>query len=389
MSSNPPESETSAQSRSWAAPLVVAAVVLALMLGLYLANSDESAVGDPENEATQTQEPTQAQAQAQTQAQATEAAPPSSDEPSDPIKARALRVARMNPVKVDENSEQFLKRLELIELVTDRSDEAQVRRREVILWFMKNHPDDAVLQMYGELYPELDGAAWTEAITIFEGLVAQDDVPPGVLANYASWSTGREKSKAIELYGRLQDREPDNPKWLSKEAHLYMLDVRRSKLGDPDAMGVATLAKEALATALEYSEGAARAGLLANGIEAAALAGDPDTAEAWARELLESAGSNPNAGHVRHTAHQGLGLAALVRGDTDGAVAELLQMGDVPPGSVQKSFGPSMRLANELLARGEREAVIQYLQKVATFWKPEGVEAWIERLRAGENFRLN
>ncbi len=254
---------------------------------------------------------------------------------------------------------------------------------------MKNHPDDAVLQMYGELYPELDGAAWTEAITIFEGLVAQDDVLPGVLANYASWSTGKEKGKAIELYGRLQDREPDNPKWLSKEAHLYMLDVRRSKLGDPDAMGVATLAKEALATALEYSEGAARVGLLANGIEAAALAGDPDTAEAWARELLESAGSNPNAGHVRHTAHQGLGLAALVRGDTDGAVAELLQMGDVPPGSVQKSFGPSMRLANELLARGEREAVIQYLQKVATFWKPEGVEAWIERLRAGENFRLN
>jgi hypothetical protein len=295
----------------------------------------------------------------------------------------------MNPVKVDENSEQFLKRVELIELVTDRSDEAQVRRREVILWFMKNHPDDAVLQMYGELDPELDGAAWTEAITIFEGLVAQADVPPGVLANYASWSTGKEKSKAIELYGRLQDREPDNPKWLSKEAHIYMLDVRRSKLGDPDAMAGATLAKEALATALEYSEGAARVGLLANGIEAAALAGDPDTAEAWARELLESAGSNPNAGHVRHTAHQGLGLAALVRGDTDGAVAELLQMGDVPPGSVQKSFGPSMRLANELLARGEREAVIQYLQKVATFWKPEGVEAWIERLRAGENFRLN
>ncbi len=58
------------------------------------------------------------------------------------------------------------------------------------LWFIKNHPDDAVLQMYGELYPELDGAAWTEAITIFEGLVAQDDVPPGVLANYASTTPG-------------------------------------------------------------------------------------------------------------------------------------------------------------------------------------------------------
>ena len=66
--------------------------------GSYRANTDDGVTDDLESETTQ--EPSQPLAQAQ----ATEAAPRSSDEPSDPIKARALRVARMNPVKVDENS---------------------------------------------------------------------------------------------------------------------------------------------------------------------------------------------------------------------------------------------------------------------------------------------
>lgn len=379
MSSTPPESEPSELSRSWVPPLAVAAGVVILVLGLYRANTDHSEANDLD------ESPAEASAQ--------EAAPATSAETSDPARARTLERARSNSQKIDEDSEQFLNRVALIELFLDYSDEARARRHELILWFLRNHPEDEVLPVFGELYPgdddTMDGKAWTAAVAILDSLVAKDDVLAGVLANYAAWTSVPEPSKALELYGRLQDLEPDNPEWLSKEADLYMLDILHSKLGDPDARSVASLAKEAITTALEHSEGLARGGLLADGIEAAALAGDADTAEAWARDLLEPAGNDGASNHARHIAHQGMGLAALVRGDTDGAVAELLQMGDVPPDAVQMSFGPSMRLANELLARGEREAVIQYLEKVSAFWEPEGVAAWIQGLRAGETFRLD
>jgi tetratricopeptide (TPR) repeat protein len=366
--------EKARQARSWAAALAVAAGVAILAVGLYWARTDDSEANDQEA--------------SETEAPAAETAPATTGEPPDPKRARALRHARRGSVEIDENSEQFRNRVELIELFLDYSDEARARRHELILWFLRNHPGDLVLQVFGELYPDVDGEIWTEAIAVFDSLVAQDDVASEVLVNYASWSAGSEPRKAIDLYGRLQELEPENPRWLDREAHIYMRDILGGKLGDPDIQTGAGLAKETFAAALEHSEGAVRRSTLAKGIEASALAGDADTAEAWARELLEMAGSDPRANHDRHRGHQGMGLAALVRGDTESAVAELLQMGDVPPGGVQLSFGPSMRLANELLARGEREAVIQYLEKVAAFWKPEGVAVWIERLRAGENFEL-
>jgi len=50
MSSNSSESETSERSHSWAAPLALAAGVVLLALGLYRANTDDSAAGDLESE---------------------------------------------------------------------------------------------------------------------------------------------------------------------------------------------------------------------------------------------------------------------------------------------------------------------------------------------------
>ncbi|SFN71734.1 hypothetical protein SAMN05216289_1602 [Dokdonella immobilis] len=57
------------------------------------------------------------------------------------------------------------------------------------------------------------------------------------------------------------------------------------------------------------------------------------------------------------------------------------------PGSPQlDSFGPNMLLANELVAAGERDAVIAYLRGVQLFWKMDDgeIEKWIEELKAGK-----
>ncbi len=64
------------------------------------------------------------------------------------------------------------------------------------------------------------------------------------------------------------------------------------------------------------------------------------------------------------------------------------------PGSPQlNSFGPSMRLAKELLAVGEKDAVIEFLDRCRSFWKSgqDRLDSWTETLKGGgtPNFGSN
>ena len=49
----------------------------------------------------------------------------------------------------------------------------------------------------------------------------------------------------------------------------------------------------------------------------------------------------------------------------------LLEAGKSPGSPQLNSFGPNMLLAKELLAKGEQEAVIEYFDLCAKFWKPQ------------------
>ncbi len=51
-----------------------------------------------------------------------------------------------------------------------------------------------------------------------------------------------------------------------------------------------------------------------------------------------------------------------------GAKNHLLAAGATPGSPQLDSFGPQMQLAGELLAQGEKETVLQYLDLVARFW---------------------
>lgn len=65
-------------------------------------------------------------------------------------------------------------------------------------------------------------------------------------------------------------------------------------------------------------------------------------------------------------------------GDVAKAKGHLLSAGDVPGPAVLKSFGPNMLLAKELLKRGERDVVVQYLDSCGKFWQMERgkLEQW-------------
>ena len=96
-------------------------------------------------------------------------------------------------------------------------------------------------------------------------------------------------------------------------------------------------------------------------------------------------------GDFVHHGHAILGRLALVRGDVGEAKEHLLASGKTPGSPVLRSFGPRMRLARELLEKGEFEVVATYLDLCSEFWDSDRLDTWRATVAAGEipNFGTN
>jgi len=134
---------------------------------------------------------------------------------------------------------------------------------------------------------------------------------------------------------------------------------------------------------------------LGHRLEAAENANDPGKMETLAREYLSAAEEfrcNWNYGNAIHDGNSALGLAALAKRDKASAAKYLLEAAKSPGSPQLDSFGPTMILADKLVAAGEREAVINYLQGIRSFWRMDDgeIDKWIGQLRAGKNpdFRM-
>jgi hypothetical protein len=101
-------------------------------------------------------------------------------------------------------------------------------------------------------------------------------------------------------------------------------------------------------------------------------AGETTKASLYSQALLQQAAQMPNDwnyGNAIHVAHLVLGEIALSRGDLGEAKIQLLKAGETPGSPQLDTFGPNMRLAQQLLAKGEREVVLQYFELCAKFWQ--------------------
>ncbi|MCA1619617.1 MAG: hypothetical protein LC795_09980 [Acidobacteria bacterium] len=85
-------------------------------------------------------------------------------------------------------------------------------------------------------------------------------------------------------------------------------------------------------------------------------------------ELALGPGMYSDATHVGNLV---LGHLALSEGDVGTAGEHLLAAGRVPGSPVLKTFGPHFLLAKQLIAKGERETVIEYFDLCAKFWARE------------------
>jgi tetratricopeptide (TPR) repeat protein len=119
------------------------------------------------------------------------------------------------------------------------------------------------------------------------------------------------------------------------------------------------------------------------------VAGNADDAKKYAQELLTvlpKFQGDWNYGNAVQDANLVLGRLAVKEGNVDQAKQYLLAAGNSPGSPQLNSFGPNVSLAKDLLEKGERDAVIQYLELCRKFWKMDNgrLDQWIKEIKVGK-----
>ena len=95
-----------------------------------------------------------------------------------------------------------------------------------------------------------------------------------------------------------------------------------------------------------------------------------------------------NYGNAIYNGNVVLGLVALRQDNVADARRYLLESGKTPGSPVLGSFGPDFTLARELLEKGERDTVLEFLTLCKGFWKMGGdrLDAMTAEVRKGGTF---
>jgi hypothetical protein len=125
-------------------------------------------------------------------------------------------------------------------------------------------------------------------------------------------------------------------------------------------------------------------GLQVESALAALEAGETELAEKHAAETLRknTDRKNWNYGNIVHDANQIRGRCALREGKLADAKTYLLKAGATPASPQLNSFGPQMQLAREMLEKGEKETVLQYLDLVSKFWASDKDQSELSKQHA-------
>jgi beta-lactamase regulating signal transducer with metallopeptidase domain len=202
----------------------------------------------------------------------------------------------------------------------------------------------------------------------------------------AAFYMPEDRGRARSLLRQGWEIEPASAYWPVELAQLESLD--RTMLYGDERIEASKRALSFLETARPLMTEAQLYSRLTRFARAAYGAGELAEARRYAEQLLAEAerrGEGWNYGNAVHHGHTVLGLLALAEGDREEAARRLLLSGDTPGSPQLNSFGPSFKLAEELLDLGEREAVLRYLEKCAVFWSSSRgrLESWAAAAAAG------
>jgi len=275
--------------------------------------------------------------------------------------------------------------------------EFEKKRVPHVFWLIENCPD---VQVAGSPEAGIDLAGrnpedYLRGKQLWLQQVEKYPANARVLRNAAQYFSLWDKQLGRQLLEKALLLNPSDIETISMLARSYMLE----RIRVPTSEESSQLAKKALALweqALVGLRSEYRQFLLEEAAVAAFEAGEIPKAQQYATELLEGATGKSKSWHYGNAIHKGniiLGRVALRFDDIPAAIRHLHAAGETPGSPQLNSFGPNMSLAQELLEKGETQAVLAYLQACGKFWKSRGEElqSWIATVQSGgkPNFGSN
>ena len=264
-------------------------------------------------------------------------------------------------------------------------DDAKARSHgRHVAWLVRNAPRSSLLtMMYGSIDPERHPEGYARVKEIWMEHLEAAPRDTGLLGNAAAFlDRGPDLELAVSLLERAQEIDPGNVRWASSLGEFRMRIAQRGQ-GPPDqAVASEALSNFERAEELEYgSFGMPR---LTSAMHAAFAAGRFGKARAYAAEALAGGGAFWSL-EPEYRANLVLGGIALAEDDPQAAGKYLVAAGRVAawPSLTPLFAIPDMQLASELLERGEREVVLEYLKLCALHWEDDRLDQWADDVRAG------
>lgn len=276
-------------------------------------------------------------------------------------------------------------------MLASRSPDLEQKREDHVFWLIEHHPDSALA---GSPEAQIQPVGITQSSETYERAkdlwLRQVDSHPdnvNILSNAARFLALWDRKEARELLEKVLLLNPKNTQAASELAQSYMMEGATAQSSE-EKMALAEKALSVQEAAEANTSGEERFYALDKLAEEALEAGNAAKAEQYATELLQLAPQYKRDWNYGNAVHKGniiLGRIALQRGDLLDAKQRLLAAGATPGSPQLDSFGPNMTLAKELLEKGERDAVVSYLESCGRFWKMGGTQLqdWITTVKAG------
>jgi len=269
--------------------------------------------------------------------------------------------------------------------------EARAALEKHALWLIRNKPESIYAGSHEvQFMPQFFGKGpYTEAAAIWKEHVAKNPENPRILGNAAAFFMVSDQELTRKYLEKCAALEPANREWQSRLAASYSLSSMTANMLGTKTPGQPEDAKKALEAKekeLSLTTGVAIRGRLMNDLASIAFeAGDIEKARKYATDVfaglkLERSWNDDDLVHGANTV---LGRVALKENDPVKAKEYLLASLEVKDLTRLSPFGPSMTLAREMLEHGERDAVIEYMERCGKSWKKEIMKAWVDTIKAG------
>ena len=268
--------------------------------------------------------------------------------------------------------------------------ESQVReaKQKHILWIIENHPESEIAgSPECQVLEPLNQDHFNEAKKLWLKQVDLHKNNADVLGNAASFFLLSDKELAEGLLKQAETLDPQNSEWPERLGNLYSSELEDTFGKVRSKLAVRSLQKYERALALADDD-FGKASLLGSVAKASFEAGNLIKAKAYASNLLKKYGRDkdfPSYDDAVFEGNQILGRVALRNGHITTAKINLLNSARISGSPVLSTFGPAMTLAKQLLEKGQKAAVIEYLHLCAKFWKYESgrLKDWEADIRKG------